>query len=107
MSNRAADAPVDAISAKTMSRTVRHGMNSRYKRGMLAAAAVVGTASHLTSDEDREQYIEDALRLLPHTPEGELPSDYTWGFLQMMEILHGSLKNISGPELLAPPQSQT
>jgi hypothetical protein len=105
MSNRAADAPVDAISAKTMARTVRHGMNSRYKRGMLAAACVVGMSSHLTSEPEREAYIEDALRALPTTADGELPSDYAWGFLQMMEILHGSLKNISGPELLTPPQS--
>lgn len=102
MSSRAADVPVDAISAKSMARTIRHGMNSRYKRGMLAAAAVVGTAYLLKTDVEREAYIEDAMRALALTPEGDLPSDYTWGFYQMLEILHGSLKNISGPELLAP-----
>lgn len=87
-----------------MARTVKLGMSTRYKRGMLAAACVVGTSSHLIEDAEREAYIAKALGQLMPTPEGQLPNDYAWGFLQMMEILHGAMKNLSGPELLAPPQ---
>lgn len=107
MGKRAANKPVDHVPAIAMSNAISFA-TSHYKEGMLMALTVCATASTLPSDDMRDEYIRDMFAALPEdVEEGAHRDDYTWGFYQMVEILHGALMNISGPELLKmPPASQ-